>query len=311
MRLGEEVQHIGAEFLETKDVIDEQIAYPLNWRLMPKLRDYAIFFNLIRESITKKPDLWVSEQISVADIKRHISDVLAEKYDLEHELIKRRVSRTIIYILITKTILAFLIELPYDMARFGKVHMPALIINVVFHPLLLFFMTRVVRLPRSDSKEHTQESILAILTDKELPRITVRVHRRRSVFGAILTLTYIFFFSIVFAGIIWALRKLEFNIVSGSLFIFFLTLVSYFGLRIRVRARRWRVTPRTTTARSFLVDLLTLPIVQAGQWFSQKFDSINIFVFILDFVVETPFKVIVEIVEGFTQYLREKKESME
>ncbi len=307
----EELSLISHRFIQTMQTIRSQIDHPLNWRLMPKLRDFGIFFQIIQESITKKPDLWTKEQLSITDVKRHMSDVLAEKYDLEKSLIKRRVNRTIIYILITKTVLAFLVELPYDRWRYGEVHRVPLLINIFFHPFLLFVMTRIVKLPKSDSRTFTLERIEAIITNQELPQIVVRIHRRKSLFGAVLAVTYLFFFGLVFAGIVWTLDRLQFNIVSGGLFIFFLTLVSYFGLRIRARARRWRVAPKSDSMTSFLIDLITLPIVQAGQWFSKKFDSLNVFVFVLDFIVETPFKVIVEIVEGFTQYLREKKESLE
>jgi len=92
---------------------------------------------------------------------------------------------------------------------------------------------------------------------------------------------------------------------------FFLSLVAYLALRIRGRAKRWRITPKTHSAKSFLVDLLTLPIVQSGQWFIKRFEHVNIFVFILDFLIETPFKVLIDVFEGFTHYLREKKERLE
>gem|GEM_PF-961418 len=310
---GEEsdIQDIAEHFDTYRDHILEQIKAPLNWRIVPKLRNSSIYFALIRESITDKPELWTGKQLDLTLIKKHIDALLTRKYDAEKNHIAKSVNRAIIYILLTKTVLAFLIELPYDMWHAGKVNRVALFINIFFHPALLFVSTRVVRLPRSGSRQSTVEGIVAIIKKQKRPAIIVWAERKKSLFGYILSILYIFFFVLIFACFVWALQKLNFNIVSGGLFMFFLSLVAYLALRIRGRAKRWRITPKTHSAKSFLVDLLTLPIVQSGQWFIKRFEHVNIFVFILDFLIETPFKVLIDVFEGFTHYLREKKERLE
>mgnify|MGYP000421479300 CR=1 FL=1 len=46
---------------------------------------------------------------------------------------------------------------------------------------------------------------------------------------------------------------------------------------------------------NFMVDFLFMPVVAVGKWLAGKFSRINVFIFILDFIIETPFKVFVEI----------------
>ncbi len=307
----EEIAVMGQDFDEHVQEILSQIRHPLNWRIMPKLRDYAICFALIRESLESNPDIWCKKQLDITAVKESLNSILTKKYDQERDLIAKSVNRAIIYILLTKTVLAFVFELPYDLWAHGKVNKLALGINIFFHPLLLFVVTRVVRLPKLDSRTHTIQSIVSIVGNKTLPQIPVTFARKKSLFGMILSTLYVFFFLLIFGLIVWILRKLDFNIVSGALFLFFLTLVSYFGLRLRGRAKKWRIKPNDATAKAFLIDLLTLPIVQSGQWFIKKFESVNIFVFVMDFLIETPFKVLIDIFEGFTHYLREKKERLE
>jgi predicted nuclease of restriction endonuclease-like RecB superfamily len=38
---------------------------------------------------------------------------------------------------------------------------------------------------------------------------------------------------------------------------------------------------------------------------------VNVFVFVMDFILEAPFKVLVEIAEQWTRYVRERKEDIE
>ena len=106
------------------------------------------------------------------------------------------------------------------------------------------------------------------------------------------------------------LDALHFNIVSVALFVFFLTLVSYFGFRIRYNARKWKVNTDDEGVISLLWGFFTLPIVRTGRWLSQRFSSINIFVFFMDFILETPFKMILGTFDAFISYLREKREDL-
>ena len=49
---------------------------------------------------------------------------------------------------------------------------------------------------------------------------------------------------------------------------------------------------------------------RAGEWLSRTFSSINVFVLILDFIIETPFKRLLNFVNQFLMYLREKGEAI-
>ena len=52
------------------------------------------------------------------------------------------------------------------------------------------------------------------------------------------------------------------------------------------------------------------PIVAVGKWLTEKFSRINVFVFVLDFIIEAPFKIFVDIAEQWTKYVKERKEEI-
>ena len=60
----------------------------------------------------------------------------------------------------------------------------------------------------------------------------------------------------------------------------------------------------------FLVDLFYMPITAVGKWLSSKASKLNFFVFIFDFIIEAPFKVVLDIAEDWTRYVRERKDNM-
>jgi len=53
-----------------------------------------------------------------------------------------------------------------------------------------------------------------------------------------------------------------------------------------------------------------VPIISVGKWLSEKFSQVNIFVFILDFIIEAPFKIIIEITEDWAKYVKERKDDI-
>ena len=121
---------------------------------------------------------------------------------------------------------------------------------------------------------------------------------------------YGFIFLLSFGVVILILNRLNFNIMSIALFTFFLTLVTYFGLRIRFTAKNWAVTSDRERTIYFLGNILIMPIVEVGRWLSHKFDSVNVLVFIMDFIIETPFKVLLNVFDSFLSFLKDKREEM-
>jgi hypothetical protein len=95
-----------------------------------------------------------------------------------------------------------------------------------------------------------------------------------------------------------------------AIFIIFLSLISFFGIKLRYNIRDLVVYDKKEGPIMFFVNLFTLPFLNAGHWMSVKFAKINIFVFILDFIIEAPFKVFLEVIEDWVNFLKEKKEEI-
>src|SRR3989338_10624757 len=138
---------------------------------------------------------------------------------------------------------------------------------------------------------------------------SVRVKSWFSKFTIAFGFAYLLLFMFVFGGIVGVLQLLQFNPVSIGLFLFFLALVSFFAFRIPYRARRWKLMRDQGTV-GIILGVLAVPIVRAGEWLSRTFSTINVFVLILDFIIETPLKRLLNFVNQFLMYLREKGEEI-
>ncbi|MEK7493796.1 MAG: hypothetical protein AAB630_01430, partial [Patescibacteria group bacterium] len=305
----QELERMVPNFARTAALIEQELADHLGWRISYKLRNHAIYFSMAQEIVAKYGVMASSTLDDPARLKTQVEELLNEKYAQQRVIVSNSGTRTIAYIFLTKIILAFVLELPYEKFILGSVNYFALGTNIIFHPLLLFMMVKFVRLPGEKNKSQIIAGTQSMVSDENIKMIYIKPKNKDGVLTTIFGLLYFFLFMVSFGIILGLLKALQFNIASVLLFLFFLTLVSYFGIRIRHKAKKWSVTPENEGALGILWHFLTIPIIRAGGWLSKKFSSINLFVLIMDFIIETPFKFMLGVFDSFIVYLKEKRES--
>ena len=94
------------------------------------------------------------------------------------------------------------------------------------------------------------------------------------------------------------------------LFLLFLSLVTFFGLKVRQGANELLVMDDHPGIISAFFTFLFIPIIRAGRWISVKFSKINVFVFFFDMFIEAPFKLIIDVFEDWSTYIKEKREEI-
>lgn len=304
----ESLTALRSRFVRTLRAIDEHIEHPLGWRLAGKLRNNAIYFSVLKEIIKR---YGVVAEPLCADTERLESEVrkfLGEKYEQQKRVLARGGVRAVVYVLATKIILALLLELPYERFFLPSVDYVALGTNILFHPLLLFGIVQTTKLPPPSNTDLVVRGVLGVVRGDKSERVYIKPQTENMALLAVFGALYAGLFGVSFGLIISILTALHFNIVSIVLFVFFLTFVSYFGFRIRHNAQVWKVYIEKEGILALLGNLLAMPIVRTGRWLSTRFASMNIFVFLLDFILETPFKFVLGTFDSFITFLKEKGE---
>lgn len=306
----EAIAAVAPRFAQAARLIEAEIEDLLGWRLSARLKNHAVYFSVIQEIIRKygrsANDIFENNE----QLSRHIASMMDERYGKQYEQASKSGTRAVIYVLITKIVLGLALELPYERVVLGSADYLALGVNIIFHPLLLFAMAKTVRRPSEQNTSRIIEGVRTMLEGE--PIETLYVKPQRLGIGSIITFTilYTMLFAMSFGAILWVLKLLHFNIVSITLFLLFLTLVSYLGLRIRRKAQRWNVTGDDESMLSLLWNFFTIPIVRTGRWLNARFSTVNVFVFLMDFVIETPFKLLLGTFDSFVSFLKEKREDM-
>ncbi len=224
----------------------------------------------------------------------------------------KRAWHSILFLFCTKTVLAFLLEVPYELLAVSAIHWLALAINIAFHPLLLLFLTVSVRLPGHDNTSRIAEQLQKIISGTgELPTIIIRKPRS---YGAatwtVFALFYVILFLLIFWGIFSLLGLLHFSLMAMFMFVMFLGLVSFLAMRIRRSVNQIRLIPAREGALGAFVTFLSLPILEFGRWLAQNIQQLNVFLFFMDHILEAPFKILIDIIEEWFDFVRDRQEEI-
>lgn len=309
-----EIAEVGKNIQSLRSLIESQIDHPLSKQLDKIVKRYSGFYTILIDVIKEDPAyVYESFRSDPKAFPRDIKKVCEKRYKLAKTKLWRAAIRSIIYIFITKSLFAVAIELPAIKWFSEELNYVALGINIIFPAFLLFLAVLFTRLPSKANTDKIVEGVNEIVfkeNERKEPFILRKAEKRGGLLNFFFGLFYAITFFLSFGLVIWGLSKIGFNFVSITIFLFFLTFVSFFAIRIRKNARELTVIEPQENIVSFIMDFFYMPIIAAGKWLSEKFAQINVFVFFMDFIIEAPFKIFVETAEEWAKYVKERKEEI-
>ena len=309
------IKIIAGKIPELNAMVHEQLNHPLTRQLDRMVHVYSLYFSILTETIESDPTKVYAElQKSEKDFITTLKKVCNLKYLKAKNRLWRAAIRSIIYIFLTKSVFVLAIEIPAVRLFKEPLNAMALAINIAFPAVLLFFIVLLTRTPNSENTDKIITGIKEIAfagQEKKQPIVLRKPVKRNFVASAIFGLIYMASFIASIFFIVWILGFLSFNWVSIIIFLFFLAFVSFFSIVVTKGVKELLIIERRENLLSFLIDLFYMPIIMAGKWLSSSFSKINIFIFIFDFILEAPFKILVEIAEDWTKYVRERRDNMD
>ncbi len=319
---------------------DEQIAYHLlklagseftpqkfeeSWKLFSLAKQHKLLTKISKYVRRQIPPLILLRDIyfyEPKEFKNTLSDSelfikrAKEVLDIQLDQMSHRINtagwRSVVYIFLTKMLLAFVMEVPLEILLYGTVAKIPLAINVVFPPLLMWITTLQVHLPAEEERENLVNRSWSIIENfdslkNEAGVLTESSPQKAGVIYWVFSILYTITFVGIFVLIIFLLNKIGFTPTSMLIFIFFLTIIAFFAYRIGQIAKvySWKDGEKDTT--SFIV-IVSLPILTIGSRLSRGLTKLNFLAFTFDFILEAPFKLILNLLDSWVAFLSVKKE---
>lgn len=310
----EELKNLANKLPTIFDRVDEMTKNPyvdhlsrfIKKQLPPFLILFTIFkikFNEIQKILTNRSNLWNEVELTCR-----------QKYQgIKTKMVSLAI-RSFIYIFLTKMLFALILEFPLSKYFYGNVNYQSIVINTLFPPFLMLFIIAFFTLPGADNTVKIFQRIIDIIdADKSFETSIAFVRKKPRERKPLLIFGFTIFYSLTFLITLFLifeiLNLLNFNLVSQAIFLFFVSVVTFFSYRIKQIVNEYHLTEKESIF-SPLFDFFFMPILSIGKFLSQEIARLNFFIFFFDFLIEAPFKFIFEIVEEWISFVRKRKEEI-
>ncbi len=308
----EEIKKVAGSIYSLWDKIEKSLNHPLADKFYEicerKDTPYLILGDIIGENPEKAP-----EYLENPDV---LENKIREAYGRRLNKVKTRIKRAAVYstlsIFLTKMLLALAVEVPFDKYLTDQYSYFTIGLNILIPPILMFFLVLSIHPPSKRNEELVVMEVIKITYGREKNGIyEIRPTKERSIaYNLSFGFLYFLSFAATFGFIFWALSKLNFSIVSIAIFIMFVSLISFAGVKIRKRAKELVVEKEKDTFLRTLFDLFSLPVIQVGKWLSSQWARYNAMAVLFNSLLDMPFQMFVEFLEQWRSFLKEKKEKI-
>ncbi len=304
---GEELKKVAQEIPKTKERIDGYFNHPFLKKIYQICKVYNTPFlvlgDMLEESASKK--LLESPEKVETRIKKH--------YQIRVKEMKGKLSRiaayTTISIFLTNVFALLALEIPFAKYVMGNFSYLAIAIDVLVPTFLMALLVVTIKPPPKRNEKKVVLETMKVLYEGKKESIKIKKAKKRK-FNFIISIIYSLFFILSVGGIVWLLQKIDFPPLSYFIFIIFLSLIAFAGVKIRERAKELHMIETKEGFVSFFIDLFAIPVIQLGRWLALRWERYNVVSIFFNAFVDMPFMLFVEFLDQWRSFLKEKKEEM-
>lgn len=308
------VNTVAINFAKGYKELEKQIKYPLKERIVSYVKKQLPPFLIFAEILRKERGGIRALIENAAAFRDSIFATAEARYKTISSKVRTAIIRSVIFILLTKFLFAFSVEATYDNIVLGHIAWNSLIINIVAPPLLMVIASLFIRTPDINNTKRIYDKIMSVLfVDKpELDRpllLSLKPEKRNPILNLIFTVLWWGAFVLIFGYMDHILSTLKFSPASRGIFIFFVAVISFLTYRINQTAYSYTI-PAKQNFLAPVTDFFFMPIIRVGRKFTEGISQINIFIYIFDYLIETPFKEVFGFLEKWFYFLQTKREEM-
>jgi len=304
-----DIKATASKFYEFNVGLEKQLSGPLHAQVSKivrrKIAPFRVLFELILEADSAEHLVRNREEFH-----HRLRSICERDYALAKQRLSGAIIRSIVFLFLTKVILAFIIEIPYDKVVEGGINWVPLAVNISLPIVYMLLIGLTIRVPGAENTKRLISDVEKLVSGSSSGTPYRIKTPRASTASTIFNGLYMVSFVVTVYFISLALSELHFNLVSAIIFFLFFTTVSFFGLRISQSAKELLVVEEKKGLLGAIIDFVYTPFIRIGQWLSDKYSRFNLFNNLLDIFLEMPFKSILRIFEQWVGFIRQKRDDL-
>ncbi len=308
----ETVDKVAANFAHAYKQIEEQFKYPAKDKIYSFIKNQTIPFLILDDVLRKHRGKNISIVSDENLLSTEVLSACNTRYKAIAGKVRRAIVRSVIFIFVTKAIFALFVEGAFERFLYGRTYWSSIAINILTPPILMIIVGFLIKSPNRENSYRILRKINTILYD-DPPQLgnSLVVKKKPNKIDPLLwfvfSLLWIATAALSFGAVILILSKFRVNPFSQGVFIFFLAIVSFVSYRINRTAHMFIMKDKKENLGSLFFDFFFMPLIQIGRRLTLSISQINIFLFIFDFIIETPFKGVFAYIEQWFSFLRSQR----
>ena len=245
-----------------------------------------------------------------------LENLIKTAYSKRLSTLKSRISRIAVYstlsIFLTKVISLIVLELVIEETLGGQPNGLIVIADILIPTLLMFLLVISAKRPSKKNLNLVVMETMKIAYKKEVADTYEIKLAKKKGFTAKIILSFIYVLSafVTFGAIYCVLNYFGFPITSIIINIIFIALILFAGTAISKRAQELTMEEEKEGFLDFLSDVIFLPGQGLGRWISNKWKKYNAISALFNAIVDMPFSAFIEFLEGWRNFIKERKEEI-
>lgn len=302
---GEELEKVAKEIPKTKERMEGYFKHPFLKKIYQACKVYNTPFLIIGDML--------EEGVSNIEDPEAVESKIKKHYEKRVKAMRGKLSRiatyTTISIFMTNIVALLAVEIPFAKYVMGSFSYTAIAVDVLVPTLLMTLLVVTIELPPKRNEKKVILETMKVIYEGKKDVFKIKKTKKRK-FNFIMSSIYSLFFLFSVGVIVWLLQKIDFPPLSYFIFIIFLSLIAFAGVKIRERAKELHMIESKEGFVSFFIDLFAIPIIQLGRWLSLRWERYNVVSIFFNAFIDMPFMLFVEFLEQWRGFIKEKKEEL-
>jgi hypothetical protein len=295
--------------LSIKEISERYINSKIARRFDGVTEQYStVFFSLtLSGDLKNNPDNMVDTEKS----GDHLLPLIKECYFKRISTLKTRLKNSAIFstlsVILTNFVTFFLIEVPIAKLFYEGFNTVATIVDFLLPALVMFLLIAFIKPPPEDNLDKVFSACADLLfEDTEYEHIELKVSESGSKLSKVLfNISYILLTILLFVSIGYLFYIAQLPMTSV---VYDTLTIAYFLCCTCVKKKSKELyIGESTTFKDLIFDAFTVPVARVGEYLSSKWREYNVAATFTNYLVEIPFAALLDFIELWSNFLKERR----
>jgi hypothetical protein len=202
----------------------------------------------------------------------------------------------------------YIVEVPLANIFYEGFNFWAAAMDFAIPTAVMFALVVIIRPPAKDNEKKALNTTLGfIYQDEKQELYQIRLaENKKSIFQFLMNLLYFIFMTSVFYGVAFIFYIAKIPITSVIFDTLTIALTVFAAVTIRNKANELSVDEKTNFS-DFLLDIFSVPVAKVGSILAAKWKEYNIVSILFNFIIETPFALILDFLGRWSEFIKERR----